>query len=95
MMHVTITAENIDYVREDMSACDQAAELKVGCETWGIIYKGWQRGQMTIWPDSGRGAVCWGGNSSWGDWDAASRTLRLDDGCLSVDEFGGLVEAEE
>lgn len=75
-----VTAENIDEVRGDMAACDQADELEPGCETWGIIYEpGGQRGQMTIWPDSGRAAVCHGGDSTWGDWDSDDLTLQCDD----------------
>ena len=75
-----VTAENIDEVREDMAACDQANELEPGCETWGIIYEpGGQRGQMTIWPEDQRGAVCHGADSAWGDWYSNKMMLQLDD----------------
>ena len=38
---------NIEHVRNNMSALDQAEALEPGCETWGILYQGNQRGQMT------------------------------------------------
>jgi hypothetical protein len=66
-----VTAENIEEVRESMRAIDQRDELVVGCETWNVS-DGW----MTRWP-SGRGAVAWGGDSSWGDW--LNDILTLDD----------------
>lgn len=55
------TEEDLLDARSNISACDQAADLMWGCETWGILYApGDQRGQMTRWPDGG-GAVCLGG----------------------------------
>ncbi|GAA5514755.1 hypothetical protein Dcar01_03516 [Deinococcus carri] len=71
-----VTAENIKDARE-MLPLDQGTELETGCETWGILYTGGQRGQMTRWPN-GRGAVCFGGDSEWGDWDG--EILTTDDG---------------
>lgn len=56
---------------------DQAREWEPDCQTWPIYYAGGQRGQMTVWPN-GRGAVSWGGDSAWGEWDGA--TLVLDSG---------------
>lgn len=70
----TVTAENLDEIRESMPARDQAEHLEAGCETWGVTYEGGQRGQMTRWP-SGRGAVCTGGASIWGDWTATGHLL--------------------
>jgi hypothetical protein len=91
MTRYTVTAENIDDVRETVTALDQRRELEVGCETWAIFYEGRQRGQMTIWP-SGRGAIMNGGDSRYGDWDANARTLILDDGSDEVyDETGARV----
>ncbi len=87
MNKIIVTRENLDEAREDCSALDQRVELKVGCETWGITYSGGQRGQMTVWPYENRGAVCWGGDSAWGDWDASTKTLTLDSGEL-VNEDG-------
>lgn len=74
----TVTVDNIDSIRETMAAIDQADELIPGCETWGILHGG-NRGQMTIWPNT-RGAVSYGGNSIWGDWDKGTETLTIDDG---------------
>ena len=72
---ITVTAANTETVREGLP-CDQAAELIVGCRTWGTYVRG-QRGQITVWPD-GRCAVCAGGDSVWGDWDDRSGTGTLD-----------------
>jgi len=92
--HITVTAENLDEAREECSALDQRAELRPGCETWGIIYEGGQRGQMTVWTGEGRAAVEWGADSQWGDWDATTRTLRLDSG-ETVTETGGVLADEK
>ena len=68
MERITVTEANLEWVKTSMAAGDQASELVIGCETWGIIYQpGGQRGQMTRWPD-GRGAVAFGGDSQWGEW---------------------------
>jgi hypothetical protein len=93
MQKIIVTAENIEDVRESVPVVDQMAELEVGCETWGIIYQGGQRGQMTIWP-SGRGAVMHGGDSEWGEWDAQSRTLTTDDGTV-YDEAGDKIKNDD
>ncbi len=77
---VTYTTDNLTEAREACVAIDQRNELKAGCETWGITYEGGQRGQMTVWPEEGRGAVMRGADSQWGDWDETTRTLRLDSG---------------
>ncbi len=82
--HTEVTADNLADAQEACVACDQSAELVPGCITWGIVYDGEQRGQMTRWP-SDRGAVCLGGGSSWGDWDGDR--LVLDD----PDEHGNAV----
>jgi hypothetical protein len=75
-----ITADNLELIRDSMAACDQAGEIYPGCITWGIKYEGGQRGQMTIYPDTGRAAVAFGGDSIWGDWDARNAHLVDDDG---------------
>lgn len=74
-----VTIDNIETARESCAALDQRAELAPGCETWPIYTQG-QRGQMTVWPDAGRAAVCWGADSAYGDWDAETRTLTLGTG---------------
>ena len=92
-----VTTENLDDVRSECVAIDQRDELSPGCETWAIKCTGGQRGQMTIWPYDRRGAVCWGADSSWGDWDADRRILTLDSG-EEVAEEGwsfGLPEDED
>lgn len=74
----TVTAENIAEIKQSIS-CDQAYELEVGCETWGILYQpGNQRGQITVWPNE-RAAICLGGDSSWGDWMPNQQIIILDD----------------
>jgi len=75
---VVVTAENIEDAKYGMPL-DQAEELRPGCITWPIFDSNGNRGQITIWPDTGRGAVCWGGNSFWGDWYDDSRVIVLDE----------------
>jgi len=87
---IMITADNIDQVRESCTAQDQAKELAVGDETWGITYEGGQRGQMSRFAESGRGAVCFGGDSVWGDWNGD--VLVGDDG-ERYSESGELINA--
>lgn len=84
MEKITVTAENIDAVKETMAAWDQAADLIPGCVTWGIIYQpGNQRGQMTTWPN-GRMAISCGGDSVWGDCES--------DGTFFLDEDPGVID---
>lgn len=90
---ITVTAENLESVKDEMSCVDQSTELAIGCLTWGIYYAGQNRGQMTVWPD-GRGAVEFGGPSLWGDWDSKTETLTTDDGEV-YDSGGSLVIDEE
>ncbi len=94
MNHCIVTEENIDVAREGCVALDQRAEITVGCETWGIIHDGGQRGQMTVWPDAGTGAVMWGGDSEWGDWDVATQILTLNSG-VRVDDNGEPLAAHD
>ncbi len=92
MEHFKVTICNEDLMKERVAAGDQAEELVPGCETWGIIYQpGNQRGQMTRWPN-GRGAVCFGGDSQWGDW--VDDKLHIDDTGEVYDEDGELVSEE-
>lgn len=79
MHYHIVTAENIEAVRDDMTANDQKAEIEPGCETWGIKYDGGQRGQITVWPHNRRAAICLGGDSIYGDWDSNVRTIHTDD----------------
>lgn len=82
-----VTKTNIETACEECSATDQADQLVPGCETWLIPYQpGNQYGQMSRWPD-GRGAVAFGGDSAWGDWD--------DRGILITDEGAGFNERGE
>jgi hypothetical protein len=76
LVPVEITVDNMQDIKGMMAACDQATEVYPGCVTWGIIYDGGQRGQMTIYPKTGRAALCLGGDSIWGDWSG---------GCLHAD----------
>jgi hypothetical protein len=86
---ILVTASNLDDAKASCRANDQRNELAPGSETWGIIHEGGQRGQMTRYAN-GRGAVCFGGDSSWGDW--VGGMLALDSGDR-VSEYGE-IEAE-
>lgn len=79
--NVTVTNDNIAQLREAISATDQANELKTGevISTYGFLYEGEQRGQLTVYHSSGRAAVECGGDSNWGDWDHDETSLRLTD----------------
>ena len=81
---ITVTAQNIDEVREELP-CDQAAELEIGCETWGFAHS-CGRGQITVWPN-GRAAIEHGGDSVWADWDG--NALTADDNDAAYDANGG------
>jgi len=73
---VTVTEENIEDVREGMSANDQRDELSVGAITWGIVDdETGNRGQITIWPEKMIGAVSRGADSDWGDMVGDERIL--------------------
>jgi len=97
MEYYKVTKKNIDEAKENCCSCDQARELRPGCETWGIIYPpGNQRGQMTRWPN-GRGAVCFGCESEWGDWESEwgdweGDLLHIDNEDLYYDKDGEMVD---
>jgi hypothetical protein len=90
METIFVTEENIGGMEAWMPP-DQMAELVPECITWGFLYGEGQRGQMTIWPN-GRGAVEWGGDSHWGQWDDDRMVLILDDGVGIVDKDGRMID---
>ena len=55
--YIKVTADNLDEAKDACGAIDQRQELEIGDETWGIMYEGNQRGQMSRYNESGRGAV--------------------------------------
>jgi len=73
-----VTAENMDEMKEKLPFLDMRAELRPGCFFWDV-YEGGQRGWIAVWPDTGRAAVCWGGNAAWGNWDGDNRVIVLDE----------------
>jgi len=77
-MRTIVTKENIEQVKYGMPL-DQEEELRPGCITWVVVDDRGILGRMTVWPDTGRGAIWWGGNSVWGDWDEDKRVLVLDE----------------
>jgi hypothetical protein len=92
-----VTADNLDEAKDACRANDQRKELEIGDETWGITYDGGQRGQMSRYNKSGRGAVCFGGDSLWGDWTITGNLslLAIDDGENLVDEQGNMMTKTE
>ena len=85
---ILVTDDNIEDVREIMCAADQADEIYPGCVTQGILYEpGQQRGQLTVYSNNMRAAICIGGYSVWGEWDDDAETLTTDDGIV-YDEDG-------
>lgn len=91
MTKIIVTADNLEDVKEMIGVRDQAAELKPGCESWGFFYSGGCRGQITIWPEEGRAAIEFGGDSAWGDWDADRRIIVTD----VCDEDGAVIAYDE
>jgi hypothetical protein len=78
-MDVTVVTEaNIDDVKDGMPI-DMGEELRPGCLVWNVIADSGEGGWMAVWPDTDRGAICWGGNSIWGDWDDTDKVLVLDE----------------
>lgn len=75
-----ITAENIDLAKEKLPL-DQRGEMKIGCFTWAFVSDDGQSGRITVWPESGRAALCTNGDSFWGDWYEDEGLLWTDDGC--------------
>lgn len=73
--HVIIDPEG--YVEAHSLPLDQAEELAVGCITWTFPYDG-LTGHITVWPDLGRAALCYNGDSIWGDWSDAQQVLISD-----------------
>jgi len=84
-MTVNCISVDVEIAKGMVGAIDQREALSAGCESWSIMYGGGQVGWMTRWPN-GRGAVCWGGDSSWGDW--GSDGLHLDNNEYVVDTAG-------
>jgi len=90
-----ITTDNLEQAQLILPV-DQAREVVVDCETWAIYYQpGDQRGQMTVWPVTGRGAICMGGDSIWGDWDEESRRLHCESGAVYNEHGVEIVPAPE
>jgi hypothetical protein len=82
------TQDDIENLRGQI-ATDQYEELIIGAETWGILYDpGQQRGQMLRLPN-GRGAVEFGADSEWGDWD--NDILTLDEAVETDDGYSKYV----
>jgi hypothetical protein len=81
------TEQDLAAAKNMSFACDQLAELEIGCEIWHISGEGWS-GSMCRWP-GGRGAFMAGGDSCWGEWDGGS--LLLDD----TDQDGRMITVDE
>lgn len=62
-MVVEVTSMNFDWACEGCPPLDIRTELSVGSQYWDI-----EGGWMARWP-SHRGAIYFGGDSSWGDYE--------------------------
>lgn len=86
-MVTEVTSDNLKDAQEDCRPLDIRAELIAGCKYWDI-----DGGWMALWPN-GRGAVCFGGDSTWGDWERG--LLSIDDpypeSCINYDGEGKVV----
>lgn len=94
---VLVTEDNIDEIKWEI-CCDQADEVEVGMtiSTYAIFYEpGHQRGQMTIFHDTGRGAINFGADSDWGDWDDERGILTLDDAGQEYNTNGEWINEDE
>jgi|ADGO01.1.fsa_nt_gi hypothetical protein len=88
------TQAELDEIKREGGTTDQLRELCVGAETW-FIKTDQGSGRMSRWPN-GRGAVCFGGDSLWGDWIErdGQQVLLLDEGGEVVDEQGQIVTVD-
>ena len=87
MEHTIITTENIDEVCEKMLALDQALDIEIGCITWTVtcIRDTTKIRQVTVFPSTGRCAICFddeGIYSIYGDWSEKRQLLLLDTGAV-------------
>ncbi|KAK0366151.1 hypothetical protein LTR94_003773 [Friedmanniomyces endolithicus] len=88
---IVVTAENLEAVMQ-AAGSDQAKEFVPGCETWVIRDADGETGRMSRWPDGERGAIHWGADSRWGDWDGHGNLVIDDDGEV-IDKTGTIVRA--
>lgn len=77
-----VTVDNLEQMMR-LVPCDIADELIPGCEIWYERSNDGTIVDLARWPD-GRGAICFGGNSTWGDW----RGNWDGDGYLECDDGG-------
>lgn len=89
-----VTNDNIESLKDQASARDQAAEIAVGqtIKLFRSIMNGFSVDTMVFYGTS-RAAQAQGGDSVWGDWDPETSTLTDDDGNI-YDLDGSLVDSE-
>lgn len=86
--YIAPTQDEIEDLREQLPT-DQRAELHAGQHVTAVWfgYSGGQGGSMLLLHDQGRGAICFGAQSEWGDWtpgETCNGELSLD----SLDDGG-------
>lgn len=84
--HLTLTKRGAEVLAERIPVRDLADELKAGqtISYRTFAYEGGQTGHILIIHSDRQGRVdragiFFGGHSSWGDWDEATQTVRLDE----------------
>jgi hypothetical protein len=88
-----IDESELPALRERLAeaAPDQARALEPGCRIWHFVNAEGFDGEIVVWPDDRRAALISDAASHWGVWNAAERTITLDDGDI-YSEVGGVGE---
>jgi len=77
-------------IREDLSGYQY-----ITVSVYKFTHAGGQSGELVVFHDEGRAAICFGGDSIWGDWDEDTKMIRTDDGGHHYDTGGCFWEDDE
>lgn len=81
-----VTAENLETILDTIGTTDQAEEVAIGrtVSVYRHVYSGGCSGTITVYHDDDRGAIEFGADSEWGDYDEKARTITLDETGVKV-----------
>jgi hypothetical protein len=81
-LKVRATDANLAEIRAAIGAPDQRAEVVPGqtISHFRLTHEGGKPGDLTIYHDSQRAAICFDGYSDWGEWNDDSRELYTERG---------------
>jgi hypothetical protein len=94
---IRVNEDNINAIKDDIDALDQRGEIGIGqiVSTWPIRCANGDRGQITLWHETQRAAICFGGDSLWGDWNPSTSTISTDPDGEVYDADGKLVSDDD